>query len=79
MKIPIIKIGNSKGIRFSKTILDKYKIRDAVDLVFEEEQIIIRPITHARAGWEEAFKEMHERGDDTLMIDDVFTDENQEV
>lgn len=79
MKIPVIKIGNSKGIRISKTILDKYKIREVVDLVFEEEQIIIRPIAYARAGWEEAFKEMHERGDDTLMIDDVFTDENQEV
>lgn len=78
MKIPVIKIGNSKGIRISKMILDKYKIRDAVDLVFEEEQIIIRPITHVRTGWEEAFKEMHDRGDDALLIEDVFTDENQE-
>ena len=78
MKIPIVKIGNSKGIRISKTILDKYNIKDAVDLVFEEEQIVIRPIAKARAGWEEAFKEMHEKGDDILLIDDMFQDENQE-
>ncbi|MFN5384981.1 MAG: AbrB/MazE/SpoVT family DNA-binding domain-containing protein, partial [Bacteroidota bacterium] len=28
MEIPIIKIGNSKGIRLSKTILEKYNITD---------------------------------------------------
>lgn len=78
MKIPIVKIGNSKGIRISKTILDRYNIRDAVDLVFEEEQIIIKPIKKARAGWEEAFKAMHERGDDALLIDDLFFDETLE-
>ncbi len=78
MKIPVIKIGNSKGIRINKAILNRYNIRDAVDLVFEEEQIIIKPITNARAGWEEAFKEMHERGDDNLLIDDHFFNETLE-
>jgi antitoxin MazE len=28
-----------------------------------------------REGWEQAFKEMHENGDDELLIDDVFLDE----
>ena len=28
MEVSIIKIGNSKGIRISKTILEKYNIRD---------------------------------------------------
>ena len=27
MKVPVIKIGNSKGIRLSKTVLNKYEIR----------------------------------------------------
>lgn len=28
-----------------------------------------------REGWDQAFKEMHENGDDELLIDDVFLDE----
>jgi antitoxin MazE len=31
MEVSIIKIGNSKGIRFSKTILEKYNLRDKVE------------------------------------------------
>ena len=78
MELPIITIGNSKGLRFSKTLLEKYQIDDKVDLVMEEEVLIIKPIKKARAGWNEAFQEMHEAGDDQLLIDDVFGDENFE-
>ena len=31
---------------------------------------------NTRKDWESAFKEMHENGDDKLLIDDVFNDEN---
>ncbi|HUH73967.1 MAG TPA: hypothetical protein VLZ75_06115 [Chitinophagales bacterium] len=36
MEIPIIKIENSKGLRLSKTILEKYNIKDKVELILEE-------------------------------------------
>ena len=78
MEVSIIKIGNSKGIRFSKTILEKYKFRDKVDLTLGEDQIIIKPLSNPRKGWEEAFKEMAEEGDDRLLFNDVFEDENHE-
>jgi hypothetical protein len=32
-----------------------------------------------RKGWDELFRIMHENGDDKLLIDDVFKDENFEV
>ena len=75
MEIPIIRIGNSRGIRLAKTILERYNITDKVELIFKEGFIIIRPSYHPREGWETAFKEMHERGDDELLIDDIFEDE----
>lgn len=78
MEIAIIKIGNSKGLRLSKTILEKYHIKDKVELIFEKSQIILKPITEPRKGWEKAFKEMHKNNDDSLFIDDVFDDENLE-
>lgn len=78
MEIAVINIGNSKGIRLSKTILEKYHITDRVEIILEDDQIILKPKTKPRQGWEEAFKEMHEQGEDSLLIDDVFEDEDIE-
>jgi antitoxin MazE len=78
METSIIKIGNSKGLRLSKTILEKYNILDKVELILEEDQIILKPISTPRKDWEKAFKKMAENGDDELLMDDVFEDENLE-
>ena len=76
MEVSVIKIGNSKGIRFSKTIIERYNIRDTVDLILDKGQIIIKPLARPRKGWEKAFKDMHANGDDQLLLPDVFEDEN---
>jgi antitoxin MazE len=76
MEVSIIQIGNSKGLRLNKSLLDKYNIKDKVEVILEQGQIVIRPIDSPRKGWDEAFKEMHENQDDQLFMDDVFEDEN---
>jgi antitoxin MazE len=78
MEVSVIKIGNSRGIRFSKTLIDRYNIRDTVDLIMDKGQIIIRPLSEPRKGWEKAFMEMNVNGDDKLIIDDIFEEENPE-
>ena len=78
MDISVIQIGNSKGIRLSKTILEKYNITDKVELILEKGYIILKPKLEPRSGWENAFKKMHENGEDGLLIDDFFEDENLE-
>lgn len=78
METSIIKIGNSKGLRLSKTVLEKYNIRDKVEMILEKDQIVLKPIEKPRNGWEKAFKKMAENGDDKLLINDVFEDENIE-
>ena len=78
MEVSVIKIGNSRGIRLSKTLIDKYSIKDTVDLILEKGQIVIKPLSRPRKGWETAFKEMSENGDDRLLFNDVFEDENLE-
>ncbi len=75
MEVPIIKIGNSRGFRLSKTLLEKYNIRDKVELILEKGRIIIKPITKPRKDWGNAFKKMHENGDDKLLVNDVFEEE----
>jgi antitoxin MazE len=76
MQIPVIQVGNSKGIRLNKTILEKYQIKDKIELIFEEEFILIKPMKTPRQNWDLAFAEMHKNSDDNLLIDDVFEDEN---
>lgn len=75
MEIPVIKIGNSKGIRLSKTILKKYNIKNSLKIILEKDEIILKPIAEPRQGWAEQFKEMAKNEDDQLLIDDVFEDE----
>lgn len=78
MELSIINIGNSKGVRLSKTILEKYSISDKIELILEKDYIILKPKTEPRKGWDKAFKKMHENGDDQLLMDDVFEDESFE-
>lgn len=76
MEVSIIKIGNSKGFRLTKSILERYNITDKIELILEKGQIILRPISEPRKGWDKAFQKMHKNGDDQLLLDDVFDDEN---
>lgn len=75
MEISLINIGNSKGIRLPKTILKKFNILDKIEMTLEEGYIILKPKLSPRKNWEKAFAQMHEEGDDKLLIDDVFSDE----
>ena len=75
MDVSIIAIGNSKGIRLSKTLIEKYNIQDKMELILEKDYIILKPKTSARSGWEKSFKKMNENGDDKLIMPDVFDDE----
>ncbi len=79
MQIPVISVGNSKGIRLNKMLLQRYNIVDMVELVMEDDCIIIRPVKKVREGWDEAFQSMRENGDDALLIPDVFEDENLDI
>jgi antitoxin MazE len=76
MEVSIIQIGNSKGLRLTKSILDRYNIKDKVELILEKDQIILKPVEHPRKDWDKAFRKMHENGDDQLLLDDVFGDES---
>lgn len=68
MKVKIVKIGNSKGIRIPKVLLRQTGIDDEVNLEVEDSQIILRPITKpVRNGWHILFRKMAELNDDQLL------------
>jgi antitoxin MazE len=71
MKSEIIAIGNSKGVRIPKPVLEHCGIKKEILMDIEDQQIVIRPARRKpRAGWAEAFARMGRRGDDSLLIDD---------
>ena len=71
MEATIVSIGNSRGIRIPKPILEQCHIEKNVILEVEENNIIIRPIRkEPRRDWELAFRKMGENKDDQLIIDD---------
>lgn len=79
MRIPVVPIGNSKGIRIPKAILDQMNITEQVDLEVEENRILLSPVKeNPRAGWEDAFRRMHEAKEDRLMLEEVAEPEDAE-
>lgn len=67
MKARIVKIGNSKGIRIPKALLAQTRVSEEVELEVQGNQILIRPATRPREGWDDAFRTMRKHGDDRLL------------
>jgi antitoxin MazE len=64
MKMQIIQIGNSQGIRIPKVLLEESGISGEVDVELHPDGILIRNAQKPRAGWDDAFKTMAENEDD---------------
>jgi antitoxin MazE len=55
MKVAIIPIGNSRGVRLPKAVLEQCEFADAAELSIEDGRVVLTPISARRAGWAEAF------------------------
>jgi antitoxin component of MazEF toxin-antitoxin module len=58
IKTPLIKIGNSRGIRIPKVLIDQIGLGDEVEIDAQRGQLVIRPIACPRNGGEEQFQAM---------------------
>lgn len=54
MKTRLIQIGNSRGIRLAKPLLEQAGLEDEVEVRVEPGSITITPVVSPRAGWAEA-------------------------
>ena len=55
MRASLIRIGNSKGLRIPKPILEQCGFGSEVELRVEPGRLVVLPVAAARAGWDEAF------------------------
>ncbi len=67
MKASVVRIGNSRGIRIPKTILEQCRLGNTVELEVRQGRLVVSAADRPRSGWEDAFKQMALRGDDTLL------------
>jgi antitoxin MazE len=55
MTTKLIQIGNSKGVRLPKALIEQVGLGDEVEIAVGKGQIILRPHESPRAGWDDAF------------------------
>jgi len=60
----IVRIGNSRGIRVPKALLEQAQLPEEVELHAEPGRLVVRAVRRTRAAWAEAAVRMHDRGED---------------
>lgn len=71
MKTNIVRIGNSKGIRLPKSVIEQCHLKDTVEIEVEGNTLIIHSVHAPRSGWGKAFSEMAQNKDDKLLDEDA--------
>ena len=72
MKTNIVRIGNSKGIRLPKSVLEQCRLKDFVEIELEGNVLTLCPVHIPRLGWSEAFSAMARHKDDKLLDEDIM-------
>ncbi len=67
LRTRLIKIGNSRGIRLPKAVLEQAGLEQEVEIEVRGGEIVLRSASHPRADWDAAFEAMAARGDDALL------------
>lgn len=67
MKARLIRIGNSRGVRLPKPVIEEAGLEEHVELQVRGGAVVISSRRRARAGWAEAARRMRERGEDRLL------------
>jgi len=73
VRTQIVKIGNSRGVRLPKLLIDQMGFNDEVDIFIQRGQLVLRPVALPRRGWDEQFQAMAKTGDDRLIDEPIHT------
>jgi antitoxin MazE len=63
----IVRIGNSRGIRVPKLLLEQADLPDEVELRAEPGRLVVSAVSRPRAGWASKARAMHRHGEDLLL------------
>jgi antitoxin MazE len=72
--LKVVRIGNSRGVRLPKAVLESYEIRDALVLEAREEGLLLRGTKDKRLTWEQTYREMAREREDWGDFDATVAD-----
>jgi antitoxin MazE len=67
MKARLIQIGNSRGVRLPKPLIEEAGLDIEVDIRARKGEIVISPLGKPRSGWEAAARRIRELKADVLL------------
>lgn len=73
-ELKIVQIGNSKGIRLPKSLIDKYGFEEMLQVEEVENGIFLKNKSDEKLSWEDTFKEMKAENEDWSDFDEITED-----
>lgn len=73
MDARLVQIGNSRGIRIPKALVEAARLDAPLRLRVVDSGLLIERVNDPRTGWTDAARELAERGDGGLLDDPVPT------
>lgn len=67
MKARLVRIGNSRGVRLPKALIEQAQLGEEVDLRVDDGAVVITAAAPVRSGWAQAAQRMGARGEDGLL------------
>lgn len=74
IELKVVPIGNSRGVRLPKAVLDRYEIKDVLVLEAREEGLLLRGKKDRRMTWEETFRDMAREKEDWSDLEAALAD-----
>ncbi len=78
MKVNLVSIGNSKGVRIPRSIIKACGFGEQVEMRVSEGAVVLTPARNLREGWNRAFEKMA-AGDDALLVPESMAHEWDEA
>jgi len=75
LELKIVPIGNSRGVRLPKAVIEKYAMRETMLLEEREDGLLLRSKKKdKRLSWEETYREMAREKEDWSDLDGTLAD-----
>jgi antitoxin MazE len=69
MQIHLVKIGNSRGVRLPRAVIEEAGLEDGVELRVQKGVVTLTPVNATRAGWADGARTCHELGGDRALLE----------
>ena len=67
MRARIVRIGNSRGIRLPRPVMEQVGLKEEVTLEVQEGRLVISPAERPRGGWAAAAQALSGQGEEPLL------------